>query len=179
MPRIRKSTKLDSTHSSGQLRAAERSQFVGPRCPSCLSSNIQKRNVSIAAGRNTAVGLGVTSSGEIAMGIGHYSSELARHAEFESEDIGFAGTIISLFVGLFFGGIGWAVGFVFDGIFQTELLVYFTLIPLGVGCIGAFILLFAAQISSAKHDRAKSWICLACGAKFAVAKKIYSRLQTH
>jgi len=170
MSRIRKPSAANADRSASEQKIAGRSLFIGSRCPSCSSPNIQRRDVAIAAGTSGATWLGVTSGGEIAVGLGRSRSELARQADFESEDVGFAEIFISIFVGAIFGALGWVVGVVFDFIFGTEIVIFFTLIPFGIACTGVFIILLLAKFSSSREDGAKGWICLSCGAKFASAE---------
>jgi F0F1-type ATP synthase assembly protein I len=142
-----------------------------PKCPSCSSTNIQKREIAVAGGKSKTLGLGVTSSGGVAVGIGRSRTELSKKADFENESIGFLGQFMSIIVGIVFGAVGWVIGSIFDRLFHTDLIAYFIFIPFGVGIVATLLFLLWVNIGSANEDKSKAWICLACGGKFSKPSK--------
>lgn len=142
-----------------------------PKCPSCSSSDIQKRDITVAGGKSSSIGLSVNSNGGMAVGVGRSRTALSKKADYETDDVGFGGQFLSAIVGIIFGLIGWLIGSVFDGVFGTNLLPYFIFIPVGLGAIGTLVFLMWLNASSAREDREKTWICLSCGTKFQSPKR--------
>jgi len=132
------------------------------KCPKCGSSEIKTRKMAASMGSSRTIGVGVSASGDAAVGLGFQKTDFARKAGKQSKNDKFQN--VMQFFGVF-TVIGMIVGGIIGKIFGVpQYLVAFG----GVAGFG-FAFWLSTDISfkdDAKAERESfenDWICEACG----------------